>query len=189
MLTSFRTVMFVGLVALAALTAGCGDDDDGPAAPGEAEMALAAFTSGGSISGPNEPPTPPSIVLEVGVAHMLLPVFQDPDTLYFGDRTLRDNAIFTRRPADTPNFSHLATRLTDGVDGTAMVQATHFSGGGSNSGPESTMFESPAEVTRNGPDLVGYTITGVRMEVDIDVTENAGTWTMSYTYTVTILGR
>ncbi len=187
MLMAVRTVMFGGLIAIAALTAGCGDDDN-PAGQGEPEFTLATFTSGGSTTGPNEPPQPPSIVVEVGVAHMLLPVFQVPDTLYFGTRTLKDRASFTGRAGNTPNFSHLATRLTDGVDGTAMVQATHFAGSGSNSGPESTMFESPAEVTRNGPDLVGYTITGVKIEAEIDVTRNVNSWTMSYGYTVTILG-
>ncbi|HEU4929276.1 MAG TPA: hypothetical protein VFU38_05550 [Candidatus Krumholzibacteria bacterium] len=179
--------MSMGLVAIAILGAGCDDDD--PAAPGEPEVTLATFSSGGSASGPTEPPQPYSIILEVGVAHELLPAFQAPDTLYFGNRTMRDNSSFTARASNTTNFDHLATRLTDGVDGTAHVAVTTHTGGGSSTGPESVIFESPAEVTRNGPDLVGHTVTGVRLEVHLDVTDNAGTWTLVYDYIVTILGR
>ncbi len=188
MQTAFRTVMSMGLVAITILTASCGDDDD-PAAPGEPEVTLATYSSSGSAGGPTEPPQPYSIILEVGVAHELLPAFQEPDTLYFGNRTMRDNASFTARASNTPNFNHLATRLTDGVDGSAHFAVTNFSGGGSSTGPESVMLESPPDVTRNGPDLVGFTVTAVRLEVDIDVTETGGIWTMNYEYSVTILGR
>lgn len=120
---------------------------------------------------------------------MLLPAFEEPDTLYFGNRSMNDGLPFTARASNTTNFNHLATRLSDGVDGTAHVGVTTHIGGGSANGPESGIFESPPDIVRTGPDLVGFTITGVKLEVDIDVTQNGSVWEMSYDYQVTILGR
>lgn len=187
-----RTVVYTTLAAIAMFTAGCGDDDSGnnPTGPSAVETVLATITGGGSSSGPDQPTQPYAMVIEIGVADRVIPGYTDlPDPVVFSDRTFGDDTNFIADALTTDGFGIMAERLTDGLDTSVYVAMQTVSGSGSSSfGLESTSFQYAPGLSRNGPDLDGYTVTGLRVELDIEVTLVGVTWTQAYTCTLSILG-
>jgi hypothetical protein len=190
--TRTRTAVYTTLATIAMFTAGCGDDDTGnnPTGPSAVEIVLATFSSSGSASGPDEPSLPYAMIIQIGVDDKVLDSYAElPDPIVFSDRTFEDDTNFIARPFETPDFGILAMRLTDGRDTSAYVAMHAVDGGGSSSsGPESGIFTYAPGLSLVGPDLAGYTVTGLQVELDIEVTENAGFWTQAYTCTLSILG-
>lgn len=185
-----RSILFAVLLSIVALSVSCGDDEGSPAGVAPEEIVLATITGAGSGSGPDEPPQPYAMVIEIGVSDHVIPAYTDlPDPIVFSNRTFGDDTDFIAGAWNTRDFGVAAERLTDGGDNTVYVGMYHLSGGGSSrQGPESQMFDYDAGLSRVGPDLQGYTVTGLRVQLDIEVTENAGRWTEAYTCTLSVLG-
>lgn len=186
-----RSNVLMGLLAAVALTVSCGDDESNsnPTAPAPEEMVLATFSSAGSGSGPDEPTAPYAMVIEIGVADRELPGYEYPDPILFSNRTFGDDTNVIARKWDTTGLGVMAARLTDGEDSTVYVSMMAIDGGGSSSfGLESTLLTYEPGLSRVGPDLDGYTVTGVQVVLDIEVTQNGGTWTQAHECTISIIG-
>ncbi len=180
----------VTTLAALALSVSCGDDSTNPAGEPVEEIVLATFTSGGSSSGPTQPPQPYGIVIEIGVDDEVLdPYAETVDPLVLGNKTFGDDTDVIARPWDTQGLGVMASRLTDGLDTSGSV-SVHTIGGGTsyNSGLESMLFDYEPGLSRNGPDLEGYTVTGLRVQVDLEVTDSGGWWTIAHACTLSILG-
>ncbi len=186
-----RIILCTALLAAAALNVNCSEDSSTPMSAPEAEMVLATFTTSGSSSGPDEPAQPYAMIIELGVDdHVLDSYAEVPEPMLFADRTFGDDTNIIFRHWSMRDFEYLADRMTDGENNTAYVaQHTVSGGGGSTWGYESSVFEYASGLERFGPDLIGYTITGLQVELDIEVTQNAGRWTQAHTMTISILGR
>ncbi len=183
-----RRFLCASSMAVVMLTVSCGDDDGTPSGVAPEEIVLARTTGGGSSSGFEEPE--PAMVIEIGVSEELLPSYGElPDPLVFSNRTFGDNTNYIARPFDAAGLGVMADRLTDGMDTTLYLGVHTVEGGGSSSfGPESQALGYNMELSRPGPDLQGFTITGLQVQLDIEVTESGGLWTLAYEYTLSILG-
>ena len=107
----------------------------------------------------------------------------------FSNQTFGDDTDIIARPWDTDGLGIAADRLADGEDNTVHVGMRAISGGGSTRGGlESQVFEYAPGLNLVGDDLQGYTVTGIRVQLDIEVTESNGWWTQAYTCTLTVLG-
>ena len=179
------------LLAALALSVSCSDDDGGnPTTTAPEEIVLATFTGAGSSSGPDQPPQPYGMYVEIGVDSEVIPGYtRDPEPMLFTNAPFGDDTNFMARPWNTDGLGIMAQRLTDGDDTTIQVYMRNLEGGGSsNFGLESQVLIYEPGLSRVGPDLDGYTVTGVRVQLDLEVTDNAGWWTQAYDCTISIIG-
>ena len=108
------------------------------------------------------------------------------DSLRITNQGTGSHLVLTR---SSPGFASVEDLLTNGVDDPVMVRLIHGCGSSGSLGPESTVYED--RVADSAPDLQGFSIERVTVEVDAVSFESPGTnpngdgtWT-----DITILGR
>ena len=187
MKSKIRIAMCVGLAGIAMFAVSCGDDNPvAPAAVDRSETKLGTYTSSFTATSGVEPSQPYVAAIVFGVWDELA-TLDPPDVVLFDNRTFADGEKFTADKFNTGGFSEIADRLTDNIDRIVYVSAEAGPTFQTEYNVESLIFQNLPS-TRPGPDLAGFTITGIHVTVDLNVTENAGTWTTALTFFITILG-
>lgn len=182
-----RLVVLCGLLAVAL---GCGEDN--PVA-GTPEIDLATFTMTGSSTGATAPAMPAYAALSFGVeSDPPDPSTDYPEPMFFEDDALSkpgDTVAHSR--LDTADFGIVAGRLVDGID--EYIFYGFLLNGSSSSGIgsiESTGLDYAPGLARSGPDLAGYSVTSIVIELDeLSITQVAGgNWKVVYALSGTIRG-
>jgi len=187
---SLKALVGAALVCTVLVTGGCGDDN--PVDGGNGEMDLASFTAMHNSTTPNPPALPPAIHVQFGVQSYPPDTSSDyPSPLLFEDHDFTEAGQSLTRTVATSDVATVAARLVDGQDESIYYQIAWDGGGASGSGSnESHGLTYASGLDRSGPDLAGYAVTSIRIDVEeLSVTQQQdGRWAMRATVTGTIRG-
>lgn len=190
----FESTILAVVVLTTALLAGCGEEESpvGNSSSIQFDDILASYTGTGSMSS-SQPPqeATASAIIEFGVESDPPDNTTDyPEPLLFGENVMVEGDRIVYQ-SNTDGFDITAQRLTDGVDETTYVSISVQDRGKIGSGGhESTLFDYPESVHRDGPDLHGHEVTSISVSIDRLTTSHPGAlWETEYNFTVQIHGK